>query len=254
MIRPYFSKHNFFVQICIFSLFFAFGCTSTQEKKSLSPAELLQAGKKEIKLSDFDKAKTYFKQVLEDYPDSQERIAALMLLADVHYDEKEYEEAKFHYRRFIELYPANKYADRAHYYKAMTDFKMMDHTLRDQTPTKSALEGFDRLITNFPDSPYKQPAIEKRRECLKNLAGNIMEISRFYFRTKSYQSAIERLKSLAEQYPNHANKEEAIFLIGESYYKSQNFDQAQQEYKKLLQQYPSSLYAKEARSRLRKMR
>lgn len=254
MSNPYIFKPRYLPLIFIFSLFLMIGCTSTQDKKSLSPAELLRAGKKELQLSDGQQAKALFQQVLEDYPDSQERVAALMLLADTHYDEEEYEEAKFHYRRFIELYPANKYADRAHYYKAMSDFKLMDIALRDQTPTKSALEGFELLIKNFPKSPYKKPAIEKRNECLKSLAGNIMEIGRFYFRTGSYQSAIVRLKSLAEQYPDHANKDEAIFLIAESYFISQNFGEARQEYHKLLKEYPRSLYAKEARSRLRKMR
>ncbi len=254
MSNPCFFKLRYLPLICILSLFLVVGCNSTPDKKSLSPAELLRAGKKEIRLSDAQQAKKFFQQVLEDYPDSQERIAALMLLADTHFDQEEYQEAKFHYRRFIELYPANKYADRAHYYKAMSDFKVMDIALRDQTSTKSALESFELLITNFPQSPYKKPAIEKRNLCLKSLAGNIMEISRFYFRTGSYQSTIVRLKSLAEQYPNHANKDEAVFLIAESYFISQNFSEARQGYKRLLKEYPRSLYAKEARSRLRKMR
>jgi outer membrane protein assembly factor BamD len=254
MYNPYFLVPRFLPLIFIFSFFLEIGCTPVHVQKTLTAAELLQAGKRQLKLSDAIQAKALFQQVLEDYPDSKERVAALMLLADTHYAEKEYQEAKFHYRRFIELYPANKYVDRAHYYKAMSDFKMMDIALRDQTSTKSALASFELLINNYPKSRYKQRAIERRDRCLNNLAGNIMEIGRYYFRTGSYQSAIVRLQSLAEQYPNHANMDEAVFLIAESYFNSQNFGKARRKYHKLLKEYPQSFYAKEARSRLRKLR
>ena len=136
----------------------------------------------------------------------------------------------------------------------MSDFKVMDIALKDQASTKSALESFELLINNFPNSRYKQPAVEKRDICLNSLARNIMEIGRYYFRTGSYQSAIVRLQSLTEKYPNHANKDEALFLMAESYFNSQNFSKARRKYHKLLKEHPQSLYAKEARSRLRKMR
>ena len=230
------------------------GCVSTQVKKNPSPMELLKIGRQELKLNDSIEARKYFQQILEDYPDSRERIPALLLLADTHFKDEEYEEAKFHYRKFIELYPAHKFVDRAHYYKAMCDFKMMEIASRDQTPTKAALAGFELMIKNFPDSPYRKPAMQKRDQCLENLANHVFEIGKFYFRTKSYQSAISRFNSLEEQYPNHSNTEEALFLIAESYYNEQNYDKAKTVYRQFLKQYPRSLFSREARDRLRALR
>ncbi|MFQ5449322.1 MAG: outer membrane protein assembly factor BamD, partial [Nitrospinaceae bacterium] len=183
----------------IFSIFWIFsigGCASTQEKKTLSPAELLKKGKNFVKLKETQKAKEVFQQVLEDFPDSKERKAALLYLADVHYRDGEYEEAKFHNQKFIELYPANPRADRAHYYKAMSDYQMMEIASRDQTHTHAALEGFETVVKNFPNSPYHPKAVQKKEECLRILAKSSFEIGKFYYRIKSYQSAIARLKNL----------------------------------------------------------
>ncbi|NIP99996.1 MAG: outer membrane protein assembly factor BamD [Nitrospinaceae bacterium] len=235
-------------------VFLIAGCTTTSERASRTPAELLQEGKHLLKIKEPLKAKEIFQQILEDYPDSQERVQALMFLADVHYWESEYQEAKFHYQKFIELYPTHQYADRAHYYSAMSDYKMMEIATRDQTHTQAALEGFNTLLRQFPNSKYAPRAKVKRKECVTTLARNVFEIGKFYFRTKAYQAAILRLQNLLQKYPDQEFLDEAIFLIGESYYSEENYDKARATYKELLKKYPRSLYVQDARERLKTLR
>jgi outer membrane protein assembly factor BamD len=238
--------------ILVLSLFSA--CTTTQPKKPSGPRELLNDAIFMVKNKDIEEAKAAFKQVMEDYPDSEERIAALFYLADLQFKDEEYEEAKFHFQRFTELYPAHKNVDRAYYYKAMSDFKMIEISSRDQSHTHKAIEAFDRLIQGFPESQYRPPAIEKKNVCLQTLAKSVFEIGKFYFRTGGYQSAISRFKELAEQYPGHKFQDEAIFLTGESYFMEQNFEEAKEFYRSLLQQHPKSAFAKDARKRLKTLR
>ena len=107
--------------IFILLLFFTLNCSATKEKKSTSPAKLLREAKRFSKKKEPDKAKNSIQLVMEDFPDSKERITALMMLADLHYNEDEFEESKFHYQKFTELYPAHKHVDRAHFYKAMSN-------------------------------------------------------------------------------------------------------------------------------------
>jgi outer membrane protein assembly factor BamD len=230
------------------------GCATTDEKKVLGPQELLQKGVREIKNQDIVDAKATFKQLLEDYPDSKERVPALMHLADLHYSDDEYEESKFHYTRFIELYPAHKNVDRAHYYKAMSDFKTMGTASRDQTHTRMALAGFDTLARNFPNSAYHSRAVEKKKYCTETLAKNIFEIGKYYYRTGSYHSAIIRLQSLRTDYPDQPFEGEAIFILAESYYNEENFDEAKGSYIELLKKHPKSPFAKKAKNRLKTLR
>ena len=177
-----------------------------------------------------------------------------MLLADIHYSTEEYEEAKFHYQKFIELYPVHQFVDRAHFYKAKSNFKLTDLASRDLTPVHSALEGFEGFVKDFPQSSYLKQAKAKITQCLDLLAQNMFEIGKFYYRTGSYQAAILRLKRLKVEYPNHSYILEAEFLLGESFYHEQNFSEATAYFKTVIRYSPRSEFAKEARLRLKAMR
>jgi len=240
--------------ILLLSFSFILGCSTTKDKKLESPSKLLREAKRFYKGGDAERAKDKINMIMEDFPDSNERIAGLMLLGDVHYREEEYEEAKFQYQKFTELYPAHKYVDRAHFYQAMSNFKLSDLASRDLTPVKSALEGFKNFINDFPDSTYKIQAQKIVRQCLDILAQNIFEIGKFYFRTGSYQSAIIRLKSLMVEYPTHSYIAEAEFLLAESYFHEQNYTKARVHYKIVLQKYARTKFAKQARIKLRTLR
>ena len=238
----------------LFSLFINLNCSTTKESRSVPPSKLLQQAKKFFKNDSPQRAKNSVETLMEDFPDSKERIASLMLLGDIHYKEKEFEEAKFNYQKFTELYPAHKFADRAHFYKAMANYKLSDLASRDLTPVHSALEGFETFIHDFPQSTYKVQAQKKVKQCQDILAQNIFEIGKFYFRTGSYQSAIIRLKSFMVEYPTHSFVAETEFLLAESYFHEQNYKQARAHYKTVLQKYPRTHFAKQARLKLRTLR
>ncbi len=249
--NPFFKYSFVFPFIAILALFQ--GCSTTKER-TYSAGELLRKSKSLAKDKNTEKAKSKVQQLLEDYPDSKERTAATMLLADIHFSAQEYEEAKFHYQKFIELYPAHKFVDRAHFYKAKANFMLTDLASRDLTPVHSALEGFEHFIQDFPKSSYLMHAKAKIKQCLDILAQNIFEIGKFYFRTGSYQAAILRLKRLKVEYPDYSYILEAEFLLGESYYNEQNFSEASTHYRTVIKNSPRSKFAKEARLRLRAMR
>ena len=99
-------------------LIFSYGCSTTKNEKNYSANQLLRQSKKLSKNDELEKAKTKIQKLMESYPDSKERVAATMLLADIHFKQEEYEEAIFHYQKFTELYPAHRFVDRAHFYQA----------------------------------------------------------------------------------------------------------------------------------------
>jgi outer membrane protein assembly factor BamD len=242
------------VLIFILLLFFNFNCSTTEKQKASSPSKLLLKAKRFSKKKDSDKAKNSIQLILEDFPDSKERITALMMLGDIHYNEDEFEESKYHYQKFTELYPAHRHVDRAYFYKAMSNFQLTDLASRDLTPVNSALEGFRNFLTDFPDSKYKDNAKKRINQCLDILAQNIFEIGKFYYRTGSYQSAINRLESLIAEYPTHSYIAETEFLLAESYFHEQNYQEARTRYKKVLRKYPRTEFAKQARLKLREIR
>ena len=52
------------------------GCSTSKENKSASAGGLIVEGKKQMKLDSPEEAKAAFQRVLEEYPDSKERITA----------------------------------------------------------------------------------------------------------------------------------------------------------------------------------
>ena len=233
--------------ICSCSLF-------TEEIVPDSSKELFKEGIKAINLDQNLRSRTLFKQLIEDFPDSKERTQALLLIARSHYSAEEYEEAKFHFEKFIELYPRHKNTDRAYFFKAMSDYQRVDNVSRDQIVTKDARDGFQQLIARFPKSKYLMQAKQKRNECDFNLAKNVLEIGKFYYRTGAYLSAISRFKSLLDNHSKQKFFDEAAFLIAESNFYEQNFKEARLLYKKFTREYPRSRFTLKAKKRLASLR
>ena len=251
---PQINLHVISTTSIILSVCMIGACFSTPEKKTESAQELIKEGIEGIKTNARLQARTAFQQVLDEFPDSKERKQALLLLARTYYTDKEFEEAKFYFQKFIELYPVHPQVDRAYFFKAMSDYKMIDLVSRDQTPTQEALDGFKQLINRFPKSQFLEDAKKKLQKCKLKLAESVLKIGKFYYRTGAYQSAINRLKSLMIDHPQQKILEEAIFLIAESYYHEQNFDEALVSYKKLLKKYPKSQFKLQAINRLKNLR
>ena len=254
MRRPGFPSNSGFYILLLIAIFLFAGCSTPITKRNPQPGELIKLGKQQVKTKSYNQAKEYFQQLLEDYPDSKERVQGLIFLADTNFLDKQYEESKFHYQKFIELYPANGYVGRAYFYKAMSDFKMREIPTRDQTSTLAALDGFEDMMKRFPKSPYYPKAVQKKAECIKILATSEFEVGKFYHRTGHYQSAISRLKNLRETYPNQGFIDEAIYLIAESYLEEENYSRAKMNFLELLKKFPNSEFSHEARLRLRTLR
>ena len=207
-----------------------------------------------MKLDQLLRAQTLFKQLVEDFPDSKERKQAMLLIARSHYSFEEYEEAKFHFQKFIDLYPMHKNADRAHFFKAMSDYQRIDLALRDQTATKEARDGLQQLIKRFPKSQYVKQAKQKLSECDFKLAKNIFEVGKFYYRTGAYLSAISRFKDLLKNHAKQNFFDEAAFLLAESHYHEQSFKGAFLLYEKFTNEYPRSRFTLKAKKRLKTLR
>ena len=218
-----------------------------------TPQELLKDGVAFTRAENYTDAKTSLNKVIEDYPDSPEKVTASLLIAEVHYKNDQFAESKFMFKNFLELYPAHRLADRAFFFMAMSDYKLMDLETRDQTFAQNALEEFEKFLKEFPKSKYHSLAETKRKQCLESLARNQMEIGKFYFRTSSFHSAITRFQQLMSAYPDQPFMDEVLFLLGESFYNEQNFEKAKLNYQELIRKFPRSAFVQEARTRLREI-
>jgi outer membrane protein assembly factor BamD len=230
------------------------GCAARQAtEKERSAGDLLILGKEDLSARNFERAREAFNRILREYPESHLRSEALLSLADSFYAAKEYQEAKFQYEKFVQLYPVNPQTARAYYFLGMSDFQRLNAIDRDQTLTREALKNFRKLAAQFPGEPHVEEALPKVRILEEKLAQNQYYISEFYYRKGLYHSAIPRLEELLKEFPKTSVADAALYLLGESYRHEESHEKAASAYRRLLADYPSSRYRSRSESRLRQV-
>ncbi len=177
--------------------------------------ELAANGMAYLHRGTYHKAEEAFQRIRDRYPFSQYGLLAALKLADIHYYRGEYEEAITAYQEFEKLHPTNEALPYVVYQLGMCYFSQILSIDRDQTATMNAFSEFQRLLNTYPDSPYVLEAKARMKQCRERLAEHELYVARFYFRTKKYQPALQRLRQLINDYPETSAKDTALSLIKE---------------------------------------
>jgi outer membrane protein assembly factor BamD len=224
------------------------GCASSGAARR-SADEWYELGQRELARSKYEKAEQAFSKFLEQHPQDRRRPEALLGLADALYGDKRYEEAKFQYRRFLELFPTHPEAAKAQFNSAMCSFMRVKTIDRDQTTTQEAEQEFQRLIQSYPRSAYVDEAREKLAASRERLAEYELYVGRFYYGQQAYPAAIGRFEGLLKTYPEVSFADEVLYLLGNAYVRSDNAQGATSVFDELVQRYPQSRYANQAKAR-----
>ncbi|MBI3013803.1 MAG: outer membrane protein assembly factor BamD [Candidatus Tectomicrobia bacterium] len=225
-----------------------FGGPTKLEPRSASEWYIL--GEKNLESKDYEEAQKAFARVLEEYTDNRLRIDALLQLADSYYANKQYIEASYQYKKFVELYPLHPAAAEAQFQVGMSNMVLMKSLDRDQSYTREAIKAFEQVINRYPDSPFVPTAKDGLEQARERLAAHEFYVGRFYFMQRDYDSAISRLTALEKSYPEMEAREEVLYMLGESYFQEENFAKASHYYSALLSSFPKSRYIITARKRL----
>ncbi len=185
------------------TMFICFGCASWgKPKKEKSVEELVTEGTEYFEDEQFRKAIESFETLKDWYPFSKHAAFAEMKIADAYFLLNEYEEAISAYEEFENLHPRNEKTPYAIFQTGKCYFIQIDTVDRDQTSAQKALDAYNRLIKNFPDSPYSVQAKEDKELCFKSLAGNELYVALYYYKTKKYKAALHRFKTVITDFPD----------------------------------------------------
>jgi outer membrane protein assembly factor BamD len=175
--------------------------------------ELAWAGMEYYDDGSYKKAVDSFQRLKDIYPFSQYAILAELKIGDAHYRLEQYEDAIFAYEEFEKLHPRNEAIPYVIYQIGRSHFDRMTTADRDQSSTRKALETFQRLIQQHPDSPYARSAAEHVVSCYKSLSGHDFGIGVFYFNSKHYPAALARFRSVVIDYPDVGYHQQALDYI-----------------------------------------
>ena len=140
----------------------------------------------------------------------------------------------------------NKDIAYAYYMKGLCYYEQIVEVQKDQSISRQALDAFNQVIVRFPDSDYAQDAKLKIDLIYDHLAGQEMEVGRFYLKQKNYLSALNRFSEVVNHYQTTSHIEEALYRQAEIYKILGLNKESQDAVKVLGHNYPNSKWYKRA--------
>lgn len=202
-----------FIIFIVLPLLFA-GCSMFEQKSrtQLAP-QLAHDGMEYFNKGRYERAIESFQSLKDWYPFDKLAILAELKIADARYHLEEYEEAILAYEEFENLHPHNEATPYVVYQIALCYFDQIATPDRDQASAEKALAVFKRLTAQFPESPYAAEAEKKMKRCLSSMAAHELYVGKFYYKSRHYKAALDRLTQAVEKYPDTGITREAETYI-----------------------------------------
>jgi len=214
-----------FFQIVIISILF-FSCSkdtnkvSVIEEKSLDLQVLdaYKVGMESLKNGDVLFAAKKFNEAEMLYPQSEWAPKSSLMAAYSFYSQDYYEDAILELQRFIKVYPKNQNLDYAYYLLANCFYETIVDEKKDLESIINARKNFIILTNNFPNTEYALDSAFKLDLIEDILASKEIYIGRYYLDKKKWIPAINRFKTVVDDYETTIYVEEALHRLVEIYY------------------------------------
>ena len=244
----------------LFLTVMAGGCSSNAPVTA-APGEadkiLLDRGNAALKDRSWTRARTYFSELLESYPQSPLRADAKLGVGDTFLGENNsasYVYAQNEYREFLAFYPTNPRADYAQMQLGMVHFNQMLSPQRDQTETREAIKEFQTFVDRYPNSPLITQVKQRLREAKDRLSDADMTVANFYLSIRLYSGAEPRYRHVLETDPEYTRKDSLYFHLAETLEKTARKAEALPYYERLVKEFEKSEYLEEAARRIERLK
>src|SRR5688572_4880244 len=210
-------------------------------------------GQEELKENNWFNAREYFRQIVDNYPQSQLRPEAKLGIGDTYLGEGTTEAlilAANEFREFLTFYPTNPRADYAQFKLAQSHAKQMRAAERDQTETKEAIREFEVFFQRYPNSPLLPEVKKQWRDARDRLSEASYRVGLFYFRSRYYVGAISRFREVLKEDSGYTRRDALYYYLAESLARSDKKAEAIPYYERLLKEFEQSDFRDDALKRL----
>ncbi len=192
-----------------------------------TPEEIFVLGEAELARGREDRAADLFSEIERLYPYSEWAKRAMMMSAFAYHTAGQYDDSRSAAQRYLDFYPADEDAAYAQFLVALSHYDQIVDVGRDQGQTFEALQALRATVERYPDSEYATSAALKFDLALNHLAGQEMEIGRYYLKRGHYTAAINRFRAVVEEYQTTSHTAEALHRLVEAYLSLGITDEAQ---------------------------
>lgn len=234
-------------------LFIGFGINSCEYQRLLKSDDYekkLEAAIEYYEDERYSRSISLLNSVLPIYRGTQKAETVNYYYAMAHYKQRDYIYAAHLFRSFYQGFPNSEHAEEFFFLSAYCKYLMSPRHSLDQTPTREAIQQFQRFINKYPNSEKVEVANEFIDELRLKLERKAFEIAKLYYDLTNYNAAATAFKALNTDYPDNQYREEALFLILESYFlfaensipqrQKERYQKAVDAYYRFIRVYPES--------------
>lgn len=182
-----------------------------------TPEEIYRLAEGLLEQGNAVRAGSTFGEIERLYPYSEWAKRAMMMSAFAYHSAGDYEQSRSAAQRYLDFYPADDDAAYAQFLVALSHYDRIVDVGRDQGTTFEALQALGATIERYPNSEYAASARLKFDLALNHLAGQEMEIGRYYLKRGHYTAAINRFRAVVEEYQTTSHTAEALHRLVEAY-------------------------------------
>ena len=246
---------KYFANILIILIFLFLNSCSNDKKKidiieeediELQMIDSYKEGIKALEDGDVLFAAKKFNEAELVYPQSDWAPKSALMSAYSYYIHDYYGDAVFELNRFIKTYPKDLRLSYAHFLLGMCYYEQIVDEKKDLGPILKAKEKFNYILKKYPSTDFALDAQFKLDLINDILASKEMYIGKHYVKKQKWIPAINRFKTIVNNYETTVYVEEALFRLVEIYYLLGLTDESQKYAKLLGYNYLSSRWYKES--------
>ena len=174
-------------------------------KDALEGGDVLYAAKK------FNEAETLF-------PQSEWAPKSALMAAYAYYSQDYYYDSIAELQRFLRIYPKYKDTAYVHYLMGICYFEQIVDEKKDLQSIKEAKKKFIFILEEYPNTEYALDSEFKLSLVNDILASKEMYVGRYYFSKKKWVSAINRFRTVIDEYDTTIYTAEALHRLVEVHY------------------------------------
>ena len=241
------------VYLIIVLLFLSTSCSKEKEKISIVEEESLEMqmikiyndGLEELDKGDVIYAAKKFNEAELLYPQSIWAPRAALMAAYSYYSQFYYSDSIIELEKFLDKYKNHPRRDYAYYLLALSHYDQIVDETKDLEEILKAKEYFETIIKKYPNTEFALDSEYKLELIQELLASKEMYLARYYVDREKWIPAINRFKTVVQDYETTIYVEEALHRLVELHYKIGLIDESKKYAALLGYNYQSSKWYEE---------
>ena len=244
-----------FYKIIILIVFLnLYSCTKKDEKISIVEEKSLEmqmidaynTGLEELEKNDVIYAARKFNEAELLYPQSIWAPRAALMAAYAYFSQLYYDDTIIELEKFLQKYKNHPRRDYAYYLLALSHYNLIVDETKDLEEILKAEEYFKIIIKNYPNTEFAIDSEFKLELIQEILASKEMYLARYYVDREKWIPAINRFKTVINDYETTIYVEEALHRLVELHYKLGLVDESKKYASLLGYNYQSSEWYEES--------